>query len=81
MIRREVNGYVIETRGGGSFVKRWVVLHDEEEVAVYFKYSEAKKAYETNDFSKGLEEDFLLVFFIFYNNSHTKIYFLDPYHK
>jgi len=58
MIRREVNGYIIETRGGESFVRRWVVLRNEKEIAVYFKYSEAKKACETNDFSKGLEEDF-----------------------
>ncbi|RLC80418.1 MAG: hypothetical protein DRI61_05830 [Chloroflexi bacterium] len=57
MIRREVNGYIIETRGRGSFVKRWVVLRDEKEIAVYFKYREAKRACETNDFSKGLEED------------------------
>jgi len=33
MIRREVNRYIIETRGGGSFIKRWVVLCDDLELS------------------------------------------------
>jgi len=54
---RKVNGYTIETRGGGSFVKRWAVLRDEKLIAIFFKYSEAKKACETGDFSEGLKRD------------------------
>ena len=54
---RIINDYQIEKRGGGSFVKRWVVYKDEWIMRVFFSFSQAKWACENEDFTGGMEKD------------------------
>jgi len=54
---KTVNGYRIETAGGGSFVKRWIVWQNSYFVRIFFKFREAKIACLTGDFSKGMKKD------------------------
>ncbi len=54
---KNVNSYQIETAGGGSFVKRWIVWKDGQIIRVFFKFRDAKNACKTGDFSAGMERD------------------------
>lgn len=55
-IKRVINGYIVETRGGFITVKHWIV-YDRlgERRGIYFRFREAKEACLLNDFSKGYQ--------------------------
>ena len=50
-MKKQINGYFIETCGGFITVKHWIVTLNNEYVGTYFKFGDAKKACELKDFS------------------------------